>query len=216
MTEFTGFPMAALDFYEDLEHNNSKAFWDEHKKVFTEQIATPMKALAAALEPEFGPAKIFRPNRDVRFSADKSPYKTHHGAYVAGAGPVGWYVQISASGMMVGGGFYEAGPPQLAIVRAAIDDDVSGPELEKLMAKYATDGWDIGGDEVKTAPRGYPKDHPRIELLRKKSLWVGRDYGHEGVDKPEILDRIRADWNALRPLNAWFEARDLPPMQMDR
>src|SRR5689334_23138077 len=94
-----GFPAAALDFYDDLEVDNTKSFWQEHKSVYDECVAAPMKALTAALADEFGEAKIFRPYRDVRFAKDKSPYKTHQGAYVATGPSTGYYVQISAAGV---------------------------------------------------------------------------------------------------------------------
>jgi len=76
---FTGIPVAALDFYEDLENDNSKAFWTAHKDVYDEQVKAPLVALAAALGPEFGDGKFFRPYRDIRFAKDKTPYKTHQG-----------------------------------------------------------------------------------------------------------------------------------------
>ena len=131
-----------------------------------------MKALVAALEPEFGPAKVFRPYRDVRFAKDKTPYKTHQGAYV-GAGPsTGWYVEISARGTRVGAGFYDADGPRLAAIREAMADEKSGKALERLLSKLEKDGFEIGGDRLKTSPRGYDADHPRIELLRCKQLFA--------------------------------------------
>jgi Conserved hypothetical protein (DUF2461) len=93
---FAGFPEAALDFYDDLEIDNTKAFWEAHREVYQTSVKAPMTALVTALEPEFGTAKVFRPFRDVRFAKDKTPYKTHQGAYV-GVGPAcGWYVEIAA------------------------------------------------------------------------------------------------------------------------
>src|ERR1051325_11884594 len=73
---FRGWPAEALEFYEGLEADNSKTYWTAHKTVYDEKVHAPMLALLAELEPEFGAGKIFRPYRDVRFSADKSPYKT--------------------------------------------------------------------------------------------------------------------------------------------
>ncbi len=114
---FTGFPVAALDFYDDLEMDNTKSFWEANRAVWKDAVEAPMKALVAELQPEFGPAKVFRPYRDVRFAKDKTPYKTHQGAYV-GAGPsTGWYVEISARGTRVGGGFYDADGPRLGLLR---------------------------------------------------------------------------------------------------
>ncbi|MGZ6737642.1 MAG: DUF2461 domain-containing protein, partial [Nocardioides sp.] len=124
---FTGFPTAALDFYDDLEVDNTKSFWESHKAVYAEAVKAPMTALCAALEPEFGPAKVFRPYRDVRFAKDKTPYKTHQGAFVAAGPATGWYVELAAQGMRVGGGFYEASGARLAAIREAMADDKTGP-----------------------------------------------------------------------------------------
>jgi uncharacterized protein (TIGR02453 family) len=205
---FTGFPVAALDFYDDLEMDNSKSFWAAHKETYDTAVKAPMTALVTALEDEFGPAKIFRPYRDVRFAKDKTPYKTHQGAYVATAHATGWYVQVGAAGVRVGAGFYDADAPRLAAIRDGIADDRTGAELEKILRRLTRAGWTVGGDRLKTSPRGYDAEHPRIELLRHKSLSVGRDYGFEPViHTPELLDNVRADWRAARPLVAWVAAR---------
>ena len=209
--EFTGFPVTALDFYDDLEVENTKSFWEANKEVWKTSVRQPFEALMAALEPQFGTAKIFRPYRDVRFSKDKTPYKTHQGAFVAVAPATGWYFELSPRGTRVGAGFYEASGPRLASVRDAIADDEYGPELEALVSGYAADGWEVGGDRLKTSPRGYDADHPRIQLLRHKQLFVGRPYGFEedalGAD---LVDRVRADWEALRPLLTWLTTRPRP------
>ncbi|MGZ4464568.1 MAG: DUF2461 domain-containing protein [Nocardioides sp.] len=200
---FTGFPTAALDFYDDLEVDNTKSFWESHKAVYAEAVKAPMTALCAALEPEFGPAKVFRPYRDVRFAKDKTPYKTHQGAFVAAGPATGWYVELAAQGMRVGGGFYEASGARLAAIREAMADDKTGPALARLLTRYEKDGWEVGGEKLKTSPRGYEADHPRIDLLRRKQLFVGRPYGFDGLDDPAIADRVREDWRALRPLVEW-------------
>jgi uncharacterized protein (TIGR02453 family) len=200
---FTGFPDAALDFYDDLEVDNTKSFWEKHKAAYDASVKGPMTALCAALEPEFGTAKVFRPYRDVRFAKDKTPYKTHQGAFVAVGPATGYYVEISARGLRVGAGFYEASGPRLAAIRAAIDHDLTGPVLEKLLGDYEADEWEIGGEQLKTSPRGYAADHPRIDLLRRKQLFVGRPYGFDGLDDPAVADRVRGDWRALRPLVEW-------------
>ena len=202
--EFAGFPVAALDFYDDLEVDNTRAYWEKHKDVYTESVKAPMAALCAALAPEFGEAKVFRPYRDVRFAKDKTPFKTHQGAFVPAGPATGWYVEVSARGVRTGAGFYEASSPRLASIRAAIDDDLRGPELERLLAGLAADGWDVAGERLKTTPRGYGADHPRIGLLRHKSMTVGRSHGFEPVvHTPELLDVVRDDWRALRPFVEW-------------
>ncbi|MFE3259548.1 DUF2461 domain-containing protein [Nocardia sp. NPDC059091] len=207
MTAFTGFPLAGLDFYEDLEADNSKTFWNAHKQVWEKSVRDPMKALVAELEPDFGEAKIFRPYRDVRFAKDKSPYKNHQGAVVYSAQYSGWYVQISAAGLRVGGGMYAAETAQLAALRVAIDDEVRGTELEGLIAQLVSAGYQIGGDKLATKPKGYDIDHPRIELLRHKSLTAGRDFGApKWLSTPRAAREVRAAWEEMRPLIEWLAA----------
>ena len=209
---FTGFPVAALDFYDDLEVDNTKSFWEAHRGVYKEAVEAPMRALCAALEPEFGAAKVFRPYRDVRFAKDKTPYKTHQGAFVAVAPRTGLYVQVSAAGTRVGGGFYEADGPTLAAIREAMADERTGGALDAQLTSYEADGWEVGGETLKTAPRGHDKDHPRIHLLRRKQLFVGRSYGfEEDAIGPGLLNRVRGDWRALLPLVEWIAAASSSP-----
>lgn len=209
---FTGFPVAALDFYDDLEVDNTKSFWEAHKHVWQESVQAPMKALMAALEPEFGSAKVFRPYRDVRFAKDKTPYKTHQGAFVGVAPATGWYFEISPRGTRVGGGFYDADGPRLAAVREAMADEKTGTALDRQLRRLEKDGFEVGGEQLKTSPRGYPADHPRIHLLRHKQLFVGRSYGFEAdALDAGLVDRVREDWRALRPLLTWLSA-----VQVDR
>jgi uncharacterized protein (TIGR02453 family) len=208
---FEGFPEAALDFYDDLELDNTKSFWQAHKSVYDEAVAAPMKALTAALEPEFGGAKIFRPYRDVRFAKDKSPYKTHQGAYIPTGPSTGYYVQIGAAGVMVGAGFYEASSARLAVIRDAISDEAHGAQLEGILKELEASGWEVGGETLKTAPRGYDVEHPRIALLRHKSLTVGREYGFDPViHSADLVERVRDDWRATTPLLDWVAAHGTP------
>ncbi|MEO6471354.1 MAG: DUF2461 domain-containing protein [Aeromicrobium sp.] len=207
MPDFTGFPEAALDFYDDLEVDNSKTFWDAHKDVYVKAVAGPMKALTALLGEEFGEAKVFRPYRDVRFSKDKTPYKTAQGAFVPSGPATGWYVQVGASGVRVGVGFYDASAARLATIREAIVDDAHGAQLEQIIADLQASGWTLGGDTLKTSPRGYDVDHPRIELLRHKSMTLAKDYGFEPfIHTPELADWVRADWREATPFVDWVLA----------
>ena len=206
MSAFTGFPVAALDFYDDLEVDNTKSFWEKHKAVYNESVKQPMTAMCEALAPDFGDAKVFRPYRDVRFAKDKTPYKTHQGAFVAAGPATGWYVEISARGLRVGAGFYEASGERLARIREAMADDKSGPRLQRVLRKLEKDGFEISGERLKTSPRGYDADHPRIELLRHKQLFAGKLLGFEGLDSPDVVEWVRADWRALRPLVEWVAA----------
>lgn len=207
MVDFTGFSETALDFYDDLEVDNTKAFWEARKAVYANAVAAPMKALTALLAEEFGDAKVFRPYRDVRFSKDKTPYKTAQGAFVPRGPATGWYVQVGAAGVLVGVGFYEASGARLATIREAIDDEAHGSQLEQIIASLVGSGWALGGDTLKTSPRGYDTDHPRIGLLRHKSMTLSKDYGFEGfIHTPELADRIRADWREATPFVDWVLA----------
>jgi uncharacterized protein (TIGR02453 family) len=208
VSEFTGFPEAALDFYDDLEMDNTRSFWEAHKAAYAESVKAPMTALTDALAEEFGAPKVFRPYRDVRFAKDKTPYKTHQGAFVAAGPACGWYVEVSARGVRTGGGFYDASGPDLARVRESIAHEATGRELQRILAKLEKAGFEIGGERLKTSPRGYDADHPRIDLLRHKSITVGRPYGFDPViHSPDLVASVRKDWRALRPLVEWVALR---------
>ncbi len=208
MTGFEGFPVAALDFYDDLEVDNTKSFWEAHRATYDEAVRAPMAALCAALEPEFGEAKVFRPYRDVRFAKDKTPYKTHQGGFVQAGPATGWYVQVSAAGVRVGVGYYHAEKEPLAAIRRGIDDDLDGAELLRIVRRLQQAGWELGGDTLRTTPRGYGADHPRIDLLRHRSMTFAKDYGFaEVVHTPALLDLVRKDWRAGRPLVEWVLSR---------
>jgi uncharacterized protein (TIGR02453 family) len=201
---FTGIPTAALDFYEDLEADNSKAFWSAHKHVYDEQVKAPLDALATALEPEFGTPKFFRPYRDVRFSKDKTPYKTHQGIWFAESRR---YLHISAAGLFLAGGYWDTSSVQVERLRRAVDDDVPGAELERILTALQRAKLEIGGEQLTRVPHSYPKDHPRADILRYKSLTAHREIGC-----PDWLATRRAQievgkiWRKITPLVAWLDA----------
>jgi uncharacterized protein (TIGR02453 family) len=204
---FDGIPVAALDFYDDLEMDNTKSFWAAHKEIYDTAVRAPMTALAAGLEAEFGQAKLFRPYRDVRFAKDKTPYKTHQGAFVQAGPGTGYYVQVGAPGVRVGVGFYHAESSHLTAFRAAVDEEKTGARLRRILDKLVKQGWEVGGDSLKTTPRGYDADHPRIDLLRHKSLTLGKSYGFEPViHTAALLDEVRSDWRQARPFVEWVRA----------
>jgi uncharacterized protein (TIGR02453 family) len=203
---FSGFPPAALSFYAELEDHNSRDWWLAHKDVYERDVREPMLALLDGLEEEFGEAKLFRPNRDVRFGADKSPYKTHQGALVGAGTILGYYVQVSADGLRAGGGFRAASPAQTARFRAAVDAPSSGLELEGVLATLRSKDFELFGEQVKTAPRGYAVSHPRIATLRHKELMVSRDFGTPAwLSTRRALTVVRDTWRAVRPLTTWLE-----------
>lgn len=199
-----GFSVAAADFYEDLENDNSRTFWTARKDDYETLVRRPMLALTAVLADEFGPAKVFRPYRDVRFSADKTPYKTHQSAFVSTSPATGYYVQIDASGVRVGAGWYDATADRKHRFRQAVDDPRKGSALERLIDSLVAKGFEVGGDRVKTRPRGWPADHPRIDLLRHNTLTLMRWYGTPGwMETPGLATRVADDWRTLAPLLDW-------------
>jgi uncharacterized protein (TIGR02453 family) len=204
---FTGFPDEGLVFYEGLEADNSKTYWTRSKDVYDRCVRVPMQALVDDLAAEFGSAKLFRPYRDVRFSNDKTPYKTHQGAVVnpEGRGTGAWYVQISAAGLLVGGGAWRLESDQVARYRRAVGDGVQGPRLRAEVDRLAAAGWEIGGDRLSRVPKGYDVDDERADLLRHRSLHAGRLFPYaDWLHGPEALDHVRAAWRDLAVLNAWL------------
>jgi uncharacterized protein (TIGR02453 family) len=200
---FRGWPAEAIEFYEGLEADNSRVYWHDHKRVYDEKVREPMDALLAELAPQFGEGHIFRPHRDVRFSADKSPYKTSIAATLARGG----YVQFSSNGLMAGSGMYVMATDQLDRYRRAVDDDRRGKALTRLVAKLQAFGYETGGHEtLKTAPRGYPKDHPRIELLRNKGLIAWKEWpAGAWLGTAKAKDRVIEFLKASKPLNRWLD-----------
>ncbi|HEY2640276.1 MAG TPA: DUF2461 domain-containing protein [Streptosporangiaceae bacterium] len=198
---FQGWPEEALEFYEGLEADNSKTYWLAHKEVYDSSVLLPMSELMAELEPEHGESKIFRPYRDVRFSKDKTPYKTAIGARI-GAG----YVQLSADGLAAGIGSYGMTADQLERYRQAVAADSSGTDLEKIIATVRKQDIDVHGrDVLKSAPRSYPADHPRIELLRYKGLVAWKEWPvAPWLTTAAARHRITEFLSAARPLNDWL------------
>ena len=198
---FRGWPIEAVEFYEGLEADNSKVFWQEHKTVYERQVKAPMEELLTELADEFGEGKLFRPYRDVRFSADKTPYKTTCAATL-GSG----YVAFSADGLSVGSGLYMPEPAALTRFRAAVDADDTGTELAVIVADLHRAGYQTMAHEVlKTAPRGFPKDHPRIELLRHKGIAMMKSWPVGAwLGTRKAKDRVVTALRAAAPLNEWL------------
>ncbi len=199
---FKGWPVEAVEFYEGLAADNSKMYWQEHKAVYERSVKAPMEDLLAELAGEFGEGRVFRPYRDVRFSRDKEPYKLNCAAHLPGG-----YISFSADGLFVGSGLYMPEPAQLQRFRAAVDNDRSGPELESILGDLRRGGYDVGAHDVlKTAPKGYPKEHPRIELLRYKGILMSRSWPVGAwLGTRKAKDRVVASLEAARPLNSWLE-----------
>lgn len=201
---FRGIPVEAFEFYDALTADNTKSWWTAHKAEYDALVRAPMEALLAELAPEFGEGKLFRPYNDVRFAKDKSPYKTHQGAYVPTEDGIGYYVQVSAEGLLVAGGWWSSSSLQLRRYREAVDS-AAGSVLEGALRTAEQAGLTLGGDVMKSRPRGVPEDHPRLELLRHRSVTVERAHGVPSwVSTRRALTQVRAAWRAMTPLVEWL------------
>lgn len=203
---FSGWPIEAVEFYEGLTADNSKTYWQRHRAVYDDSVRAPMEALLAELAGEFGPGKLFRPYRDVRFSADKTPYKTNCAATL-GQGVGISYLSFSADGLSVGGGLYSPDAAALQRYRSAVDREKSGSELAAIVGVLRGQGYDtMAHDVLKTAPRGFSADHPRIDLLRHKGIAVMRSWPVGAwLGTAKAKDRVVTALRAAGPLNAWLD-----------
>jgi len=198
---FAGWPVEAVEFYEGLDADNSKVYWHEHKEVYERAVKVPMEQLLAELADEFGEGRIFRPYRDVRFSADKTPYKTNCSATV-GHG----YLALSAEELKMASGLYMAEPGELQRYRTAVEDEASGTELAEIVAAlHAADYQITAHDVLKSAPRGFSREHPRIELLRHKGIAMTKTWPVGAwLGTSHAKDRIVKALRAAAPLNQWL------------
>jgi len=219
---FQGFPAAAFEFYEGLEADNTKVYWQANRATFEQAVKAPMEALCAELaadEDGSGDASfhLFRPYNDMRFAKNRPPYKTHQGAFLETDAGIGHYVHLAADGMLAGAGYYSMAKDQLARFRSAVDADHTGTEVAEIVAELAATGYAIGAmDELRSAPRGYPKDHPRIELLRRKGLTAFRQYPVSAwMGSPKAVAKVRETWAGAAPVCAWLDTHvgpsTLPP-----
>jgi uncharacterized protein (TIGR02453 family) len=208
---FRGWPVEAVEFYEGLLADNSRVYWQDHKHVYEECVRAPMDALLTDLGPEFGEGKIFRPYRDVRFSKDKAPYKTAIAATLERGG----YIQMSADGLAAGCGLYRPAPDQLERYRAAVADARKGPALVKVVEAARAAKIDITASEtLKTAPRGWPKDHPRIDLLRQKGLIAWREWPVGAwLGTAKATQRVVDFLHDAAPVQRWLD-RSVGPSEL--
>ena len=200
---FAGWTGDFQGFFIGLKLDNSKGYFEAHRRQYEQEVKGPMVALLAELEAEFGPAKVSRPNRDIRFSADKSPYKTNIYADSRGGG----YVALDAEGLVAAGGRYMVDAAQLARFREAVAADRSGKELSAIVDRLRGKGYEIGGQELKRVPPPHAQDHPRADLLRHKRLiyWVRWAVG-PWIATGEPRERVAKAWGDGADLNAWLAA----------
>jgi uncharacterized protein (TIGR02453 family) len=204
---FSGFPPDALAFFRELTDNNSKDWWHANKARYEAHVRGPFELLLDALFDDWGEAKLFRANRDTRFSKDKSPYKTQIAALVGGH-----YVQLSADGLLAGGGMPHLSKDQLQRYRAALDEPRRAARLVDAVERARAEGLELWGETLQTAPRGWSPDHPQIALLRHKELLCGRSWPVEPwLHTDEAVRRVDGCWRAVDPLVRWLQEEVGPP-----
>lgn len=219
MSHPAGIPADAVAFYAELEAYNTKwsgkgmtdevrhafaEWWAANKERYERSVREPISAVTDALADEFGEARLFRPYRDVRFSTDKTPYRTEQGAIAVDPAGTGYYLRLGADGLTTGGGYLHAMSDQVARYRAAVDADATGDQLIDVVNTLRRRGFQIGGETLATRPKGVAADHPRIELMRHKSLIAWRDRGTPSwMSTGSVVRHVRDDWRAIRPMVDW-------------
>ena len=208
---FSGFHPDGFAFFNELHHDNSKAFWEANKPRYEEHVKGPLQALAAEIEGAFGDSHLYRPHRDLRFSKDKRPYKERAAISFGGRGPAsvgGQYLQIGAEGLFVGVGSYMMSDGHLASYRRAVHDERYGKQLADIVAAIEAAGYEMRGDSLKRAPKGFDPEHPRVELLKRKGIFASAHYEPAAwMYEPTALERVVKVFADAEPLSVWLRAR---------
>jgi uncharacterized protein (TIGR02453 family) len=207
---FTGFRREAIQFLADLAANNDRSWFTPRKAEFERLLKEPLEAMCVALDERFQAREIplradvrspFRIYRDVRFSKDKSPYKTNVGAsfaYTEGHANAGGYFHFQPGEMYIGGGMWHPEPARLAAWRAFVDRGVGLEVLDDAAFVKTFDH--VSGDRLTRVPQGFPKDHPRAELLKLKDVTFGRRLSDDEALSPDLPDILAADFAAAVPV----------------
>lgn len=221
---FSGFPKETIQFFVELGANNDKTWFTEHKPDFEKYVMTPARDFVVAMGErlkEINPKvnadprvnkSIFRIYRDIRFSKDKTPYKTNLGLWFwVGEGAKfenpGYYFHLDAENLMLGCGLYSFAKPILEAYRDAVIDEKLGPQLAKAVAEVAGKGYGLGQKTYKRTPRGYDPEHPNAELLLYSGLTAGLEVGYPPeLHSPELLDYCLERYRDMTPVVEWLQA----------
>jgi uncharacterized protein (TIGR02453 family) len=204
---FAGFGRDALAWLSELETHNERAWFQANKARYEAEVRGPMRALLGELEGWFGPGKVFRPNRDVRFARGKGPYKAWVGATVGEGGRVaGRYVQLDATHFLVAARAHRLEREALARYRAAVRAEASGRVLQRIADALTDAGTPLHGATLTRGPRDVPPDHPRLALLKHTSvtLEVRTPVGPWLEDPDAVLERVVPTLLAAEPLLGWL------------
>jgi uncharacterized protein (TIGR02453 family) len=208
MTGFRGFPPGAIGFLHELEDNNERDWFKANRARYEELLVAPARALGEELEAaDFGRPHLFRPWNDTRFHPGP-PIKEQLGLAVGYEGAGGFYVELSLDGLFVAAGLHNPAPDQVERLRRLVADGRSATPLLTAVAVAEAAGLRLNEPDLVRAPRGYPADHPRIELLRHRALTVSQRHRLAGwVSRPEAGRRIRRQLDAAVPLVRWLRER---------
>ena len=208
MSGFRGFPAGALDFLRELEDHNDRDWFKANRRRYDELVVAPVRALGDELEAAgLGRAHMFRPWNDTRFRPGP-PVKEHVGLAVGYEGAGGFYVELSLDGLLVAAGLHNPAPDQVERMRRLVADGRSAAPLSKAIAAAESAGLSLNEPDLRRAPRGYPADHPRIELLRRRGLTVSQRHGLAAwIHRPAAGRRIRGELDAAAPLVRWLRER---------
>jgi uncharacterized protein (TIGR02453 family) len=221
MDRFEGFADSDAKFFKELSRHQTREWFQSHKQEFEEGWNRPMKMLLSEVREAIDKAyphcdldepKVFRIFRDVRFSKDKTPYKTHVAGYIpiklmarATEVPAAIYLQLGIEAI-VGAGQYMMDGPALQRYRSAVANDTQGKQLQRILARLSAKGLEVSSyDQLARVPKGFPPDHPRADLLKRKGLIVSLP----DLPRPLITSRKFLPWlveraQPMAPLVEWL------------
>jgi uncharacterized protein (TIGR02453 family) len=211
---FSGFPRGAIQFLADLAANNDRAWFQPRKADYERLLKHPLEALCVAMAERFAAAGLpltadparspFRIYRDVRFSKDKSPYKTNVGAVFPwtgeGEGDPGGYFHLEPGEAFVGGGMWHPAKPALEAFRRLLDHDPARVHAAIDDPAFVATFGRLNGDRLTRLPQGYRADHPEAELLKLKDMTFGHRLSDADVASPELPDRLVASLSKALPV----------------
>ena len=213
-TSFRGWPPEALDFLRELEDNNDRDWFKANRARYDEHLVAPALALAEELS-DFGRPHLFRPWNDTRFRQGP-PIKEHLGLAIGYGGAGGFYVELSLDGLLVAAGMHMPARDQLERLRRGIDGSRTSAALTRAIERARQAGLALNEPDLVRGPRGYPADHPRLDLLRRRRLTVARRHELRAwLHRPEAEARIRDGLAAATPLVRWLR-RHVGPSQLSR
>jgi uncharacterized protein (TIGR02453 family) len=225
MTDFVGFPIETTDFLSDLAANNSKTWFDAHRSEYEQYWLEPAREFVEAggeelasltpgiqAEPRVN-GSIFRINRDVRFSKDKTPYKTTLDFWfwqgTRRNAVSGYYMRIAPAELGIGVGAHGFDKDRLAAFRAAVVDSGASAALREVVGSVESAGWPVMGEHYKQLPRGFEAaDAFQERFLRYSALWTGEDTPQpKSLRSRRLVPYVMNRWTKLEPLHRWLVDR---------